>query len=86
MEKEYLRKNICKQKKKKVKSAPKNLKNYAEDSETMNDENLCIDCIKPFGNSKAKEVWVKFTLCSLWAHQACTPELPTFICQHCESD
>lgn len=59
---------------------PKNLKNNAEDSETMNDENLCI------GNSKAKKVWVKFTLCSLWAHQACTAELPTFICQHCESD
>lgn len=67
-----------KQKKKRRETCQKMLKTNAEDSETS-DENICIVCMKPFGNSKAKEVWVKCILCSLWARQACIPGLPTFV-------
>ncbi|XP_033180906.1 tigger transposable element-derived protein 6-like [Mastacembelus armatus] len=88
--KSILGKNKGRQKKKERtpqrKTTKKILKTNAEDSETSDDENLCVVCLEAFGNSKPKEVWVKCAQCSLWAHQACTPGLPAFICHHCDSD
>lgn len=84
--KSILGKTKGKQKKKERTTATKMLKAVAEDSETSDDENVCVVCMESVNNSKPKEVWVKCALCSLWALQACTPGLPRFICQHCDSD
>ncbi|XP_077074282.1 uncharacterized protein LOC143725635 [Siphateles boraxobius] len=72
-------------KQKKERKPTKKMLNF-EDSDISDEENFCVVCMEPYGNSKPKEVWEKCALCSLWAHKACTPGLPAFICQHCDSD
>ncbi|CAM4572947.1 unnamed protein product [Leuciscus chuanchicus] len=72
-------------KQKKERKPTKKMLNF-EDSDISDEENFCVVCMEPYGNSKPKEVWVKCALCSLWAHKACSPGLPAFICQHCDSD
>uniref|UniRef100_A0A0E9U2Z8 Uncharacterized protein n=1 Tax=Anguilla anguilla TaxID=7936 RepID=A0A0E9U2Z8_ANGAN len=32
-----------------------------------------------------KEVWLQCFVCKGWAHQVCTPGVPTYICQNCDS-
>nr|XP_023676800.1 uncharacterized protein LOC111848778 [Paramormyrops kingsleyae] len=83
-----IRKKILESEKIKTKKAKKPAKERvkADDSSSEDDDDLCVICMEPFKNSKSKEVWVKCVLCKFWAHQACTPGLTNFICQHCDSD
>jgi hypothetical protein len=54
---------------KKVEKPVKNDDDASSDSESS--EENCIYCQEIFPHSKAGQVWVKFSLCGYWAHDAC---------------
>lgn len=57
---------------------------YCEDEEE--DEVFCLVCVSPYSASKSREIWIQCQECKLWAHEACTPGLPYYICQNCDSE
>lgn len=59
----YLRigKNKNKQKNKERESTSKMFKARTEDSGISDDENIRIVCMGPFGKSKSKDMWVKYS-------------------------
>lgn len=50
------------------------------------DEDFCLVCLSPYSASKSREVWVQCQDCKFWAHEQCTPGLPNYICQNCDSE
>lgn len=56
------------------------------ESESDDEFNICLVCCEHFENSKSKEQWVECYECKHWAHQACTPGFPFYVCHNCESD
>jgi hypothetical protein len=57
-----------------------------DDDKDENEEVFCLVCVSPYAASTSREVWVQCQDCKFWAHEACTPALPTYICQNCDSE
>lgn len=62
-------------------------KKFADDEEDEKEvEDYCLVCLSPYSASKSREVWIQCQDCKLWAHEACTPGLPNYVCQNCDSE
>lgn len=68
-------------------SKPKKGIKSLHSSDEEDEDCLCIYCLEPYANSKAKEKWVQCTKCKKWAHEDCTKgDVSFFVCVHCHSD
>ncbi|GBP09108.1 Jerky protein homolog-like [Eumeta japonica] len=72
--------------KKKVTKGNKKKKFVDDEEDEKEDEHYCLVCLSPYSASKSREVWIQCQDCKLWAHEACTPGLPNYICQNCDSE
>ncbi|KAL0809235.1 hypothetical protein ABMA28_011454 [Loxostege sticticalis] len=70
----------------KVSKGNKNKKSVDSFEDEKEDEEFCLVCLSPYSASKSREVWVQCQECKFWAHEACTPGLPNYICQNCDSE
>ena len=59
-------------------------KEKAEIENSGDEEWPCLVCLETA--SKPREQWIRCNKCHLWAHEACTPGMPWWTCQNCESD
>lgn len=57
-----------------------------EDEEEETEEDYCVVCLSSYSESRPKEVWIQCSQCKLWAHEACTPGFPIYLCHNCDSD
>lgn len=70
--------------KKEQQKGRKKRKEMDNKEETENEENFCIVCLSPYSASRSGEVWIQCQSCKLWAHEECSPGLPTYICHNCD--
>lgn len=61
-------------------------KQRGNDDSAEEEESLCLCCLEPYSNSRAKEKWVQCLECSNWAHEACTSGELSYVCHNCFSD
>lgn len=52
--------------------------------ENENEDYSCLVCGEPYLKSKANEIWVQCQNCLLWAHEKCTAQELSYICDNCE--
>ncbi|GBP22161.1 hypothetical protein EVAR_10671_1 [Eumeta japonica] len=71
---------------KKVTKGNKKKKFVDDEEDEKEEEDYCLVCLSPYSTSKSREVWIQCQDCKLWAHEACTPGLPNYICQNCNRD
>lgn len=74
------------EKKRVTKGNKKRRKSVDSQESEIENEYFCLVCLSPYSASRSREVWVQCQDCKLWAHEECTPGLPNYICQNCDSE
>ncbi|KAB0790097.1 hypothetical protein PPYR_15584 [Photinus pyralis] len=55
------------------------------DSESDDEDALCLQCLEAYSSSRNEE-WIRCTKCKRWAHLRCAKNDDYYVCLHCLSD
>lgn len=71
--------------KEKMKKLPTR-KHLNKESESEDEDSLCLMCLEPYSASKPGQQWIQCISCRKWAHLECGNDSALYTCVNCLSD